>query len=173
MTITREKAEAAVLRGLNTPAPPPTPPRDPRFVYFILSSETNRMKIGIAADPWERLDTLRTGSPEELLLVAFIPATDARCMEREWHDRFAEDRLRGEWFNATLGLAQAVLTEASRDWDHLKRATGRYRGLWERPDFKATPEETPAQLPASTPLPKGTGRKAALARYKLARGIVD
>jgi hypothetical protein len=57
------------------------------------------VKIGIAVDPDRRLSVLQEGSPEILELVATRPGTVVD--ERRLHERFAEARAHGEWFDAT------------------------------------------------------------------------
>lgn len=63
-------------------------------VYFIRSPTA--VKIGMAKDANRRLTVLQTSHPEELALVATVPG--GRELEAEYHARFAEHRVRGEWF---------------------------------------------------------------------------
>jgi hypothetical protein len=67
------------------------------FVYFILATDSGRVKIGhTAGNPWERLEKLQTGNHERLQLFASIRGS-AR-VERRLHDRFRGMREQGEWF---------------------------------------------------------------------------
>jgi hypothetical protein len=67
-------------------------------IYYILSGETGRIKIGFTnSDPSKRLRSLRTGSPTKIAIIAIHPGTLA--MERDLHEKFAVDRLHGEWFD--------------------------------------------------------------------------
>lgn len=68
-----------------------------RFVYCIEAVSSHRIKIGSAADPKRRLDGMQTACPEELRLLA--TCLGSRELEVELHERFAEYRIRGEWFN--------------------------------------------------------------------------
>lgn len=146
----------------------PVSRRDPCMVYFFFSDETERVKIGIAADPWARLASLQTGCPEELGLLGFINAPgSAQQLEREWHARFRQDRVRGEWFALTPELMDAILLEASQDWEWLEALVG-HGPIFEDDEPRLTDKPKP---PAGAEVPKGRGSK--LARYKLARGIVD
>ncbi len=67
-------------------------------IYYILSGETGRVKIGFTnSDPTKRLKSLQTGSPTKLGIVAIHPGTIA--LEAKLHGKFAADRLHGEWFD--------------------------------------------------------------------------
>lgn len=66
------------------------------FVYFIQAA-SGPIKIGRAADARVRCAELQTGSHEELVLLATLKG--GRVVERELHRRFAEHRIRGEWFH--------------------------------------------------------------------------
>lgn len=71
------------------------PPRRGTYqVYFIQDSISGMIEIGASVDPKARLAMLQTGCPGELRIVK--TATDLD--EREYHQRFAEYRVRGEWF---------------------------------------------------------------------------
>lgn len=67
------------------------------WVYFIACSETGRCKIGFTkGDVEKRMKGLQTGAAGELRLIAMQPGTQET--ERRLHERFAEQRLHGEWF---------------------------------------------------------------------------
>lgn len=66
------------------------------YVYLIREIATGRMKIGTAQDIAERIKTLQCGNPDELELVAWMRGSFQ--LERELHQRFNRNRLRGEWF---------------------------------------------------------------------------
>lgn len=76
------------------------------FVYFIRAGRTNALKIGWAKDPQSRLEALQTGSPHQLHLVGYMPGTVAD--EGEWHGRFRDARIRGEWFTLGGDLRDAI-----------------------------------------------------------------
>jgi len=67
---------------------------------YIYAIEANRgqVKIGMAAEPRQRLSGLQTGSPIELTLLAAGAAEEPKAAEKELHRRYADDRIRGEWF---------------------------------------------------------------------------
>lgn len=54
------------------------------------------VKIGWARDPWARVKSLQTASPEMLRLVLVIPGS--RNDEAAYHAMFAGRRRAGEWF---------------------------------------------------------------------------
>ena len=66
-----------------------------RYVYFI-AGETGPVKIGVAVDPQKRLSGLQTSHPIPLAILAVTPGSVQ--VEREYHQRFAAHRVRGEWF---------------------------------------------------------------------------
>jgi hypothetical protein len=67
-------------------------------IYYIMSSETGRMKIGYTkGKPEKRLRALQTGSPTKLSIVAIHPGTPNT--ERDLHNKFKEERAHGEWFD--------------------------------------------------------------------------
>lgn len=64
--------------------------------YIIQAGPTGPVKIGRADDPNARLATLQTGQPEELRIIRIVD-TPYEC-EGAFHARFADLRIRGEWF---------------------------------------------------------------------------
>lgn len=93
---------------------PPLIPRKPRatsYVYFIQPTVGGLIKIGAAVDPQVRLRHLQTGCPVELALLATMPGT--KKTEAELHARFADARIRGEWFEPTESLLAYIERHAS------------------------------------------------------------
>ncbi len=67
-------------------------------IYYILSGETGRIKIGFTkGDPSKRLRSLKTGSPTKLGIIAIHPGTLET--EAALHRKFAAARVIGEWFD--------------------------------------------------------------------------
>ena len=64
-------------------------------IYFI-GPECGPIKIGMASRLKFRLNDLRLMNPYPLLVHATV--TGLPKLEREYHRRFAEHRLHGEWF---------------------------------------------------------------------------
>lgn len=70
---------------------------DQRYVYAIRDAR-NRVKIGKSKDPQRRLRELEVGNPEALELFCSAEVRDASSLERDLHRKFANENLRGEWF---------------------------------------------------------------------------
>lgn len=96
------------------------------YIYFI-RAESGPIKIGRANNPVSRYFSLQTAHWEKLILLGCISGGPAQ--EREWHNRFEEARIRGEWFKPRKGLQGAVdvaLKEAGVDRDVLYK-------IWRKP----------------------------------------
>lgn len=65
-------------------------------IYFIKSTRSNVVKIGVANDVHARLLSLQTANAARLVLIAEMPGDER--YERMLHQAFAEYRIRGEWF---------------------------------------------------------------------------
>lgn len=65
-------------------------------VYVLRAGDTDMVKIGWAIDVARRLDTLQTGHYEVLRVIRIIVTQEAG--EKWLHQRFAEQRIRLEWF---------------------------------------------------------------------------
>lgn len=73
------------------------------WVYFIACTQTQRCKIGFTRGEVEkRLKALQTGSASELSLIAMQPGSVDT--ERALHERFAQYRIQGEWFEMSEPL---------------------------------------------------------------------
>lgn len=67
-------------------------------VYLIRVPETNCYKIGRTANLDNRFKALQSASPHDLELVAFCTTEDMYKTESYLHERFDEQRVKGEWF---------------------------------------------------------------------------
>lgn len=97
-------------------------------VYFIQAGDSQAVKIGTTIEPLEkRMRTLQTANHTALRLIGAIDLTRiehleadgrvqyaqlARWMESKIHAKFAENRIRGEWFSLTEEFA-AYIREVS------------------------------------------------------------
>lgn len=76
-------------------------------VYFIEAVGTNRVKIGYAENPDERVLELQTGSPYPLRLLFSVPGD--RAVESEYHTRYSHSRIdNSEWFYFDSKLRQLI-----------------------------------------------------------------
>ena len=64
------------------------------MIYFIRSGQY--VKIGVSANPWQRLAEFQTANPEPLEMLAVGPGDYG--FESELHRLFGEHRGVGEWF---------------------------------------------------------------------------
>lgn len=81
------------------------------FVYFILNSDSNAIKIGMAKSLERRLKSLQTSSPAKLELLKSVSVAsreEAQELEKTLHKQFEDLRLTGEWFKAEASLVQYV-----------------------------------------------------------------
>lgn len=65
-------------------------------IYMIRAGEDGPVKIGCADDPEGRLIYLQGGNHLELSIIRLMPGGIA--VERQLHQTFADQRIRGEWF---------------------------------------------------------------------------
>jgi hypothetical protein len=79
------------------------------WTYLIQSIDGGPVKIGFTrGNPDDRLKSIQTNSPDELRIIARLPGID---LEPILHERYAADRIRGEWFDGSV--AERVLDEFS------------------------------------------------------------
>jgi hypothetical protein len=76
------------------------------YIYFVEAVGQERIKIGKADDPAARVRQLQTGSAVELRLLAVVEGRAS--LEAELHSAFANDRIQGEWFRATIELREYI-----------------------------------------------------------------
>jgi hypothetical protein len=67
-----------------------------QYLYLIKCQQF--YKIGIANDVQSRLAQLSTGNPFELQVIRVFGYENAEVVERAIHQRFSQNRRRGEWF---------------------------------------------------------------------------
>jgi hypothetical protein len=85
------------------------------YVY-VLSCPLGLVKVGVAADPKQRLHNLQIGSPVPLELAAQYAMSDrpsAEAVEAALQERFFDRRERGTWFRATPIEVRRAITERS------------------------------------------------------------
>lgn len=80
---------------------------EPR-IYFIGSHRAGFVKIGYSINPKARLATLQVGHPGKLAILATVVGD--QLLEAEYHRRFADYHVYGEWFR----LNRPIKTEIKR-----------------------------------------------------------
>lgn len=81
-------------------------PQEIGWVYFIQAGDA--VKIGYSTNPEKRMESLQTGASHTLLMLGKVPGT--RGTEHMYQTRFANMRLKGEWFEACGPLLCAIDT---------------------------------------------------------------
>lgn len=81
-------------------------------VYFIQEGHDGPVKIG-QTKGWagHRVTAMQCGNHRRLQVLGIIENQPASA-EADWHVRFAEVRLSGEWFMPTAALIDAVIKES-------------------------------------------------------------
>ena len=75
------------------------------FVYLIKWEQ--RYKIGRSDDPNRALREIRAQLPTPAAIIHTIQTDDPVGIEAYWHQRFADRRLRGEWFDLSAADVKA------------------------------------------------------------------
>lgn len=76
------------------------------FVY-LLKGRGGEYKLGRAGAVDRRVSQLATGSSVDLEVVHEVKTDDPAGVEAYWHKRFADRRLRGEWFKLSASDVRA------------------------------------------------------------------
>lgn len=76
----------------------------PGYIYFAKSG--GALKIGFTRSLKGRMQTIQTSCADPVELLMVMPGTEGT--EKFFHDRFADNRLGGEWFSLTGTLAELV-----------------------------------------------------------------
>jgi hypothetical protein len=75
-------------------------------IYFIGETDRGPVKIGYARDLWARVRAIQNSCPVKLDLLAAL--TGGRSLEREYHERFKQWRLHGEWFERSDAIEEEI-----------------------------------------------------------------
>lgn len=89
------------------------------YVYFVQDGTDGPIKIGLADNPEQRLSSLQVGNPRPLTLLATFQTWEPRKDEAQIHARFAEHRIRGEWFHPHPDLMAQVVALQELEWRHI------------------------------------------------------
>jgi hypothetical protein len=105
-----------VPNGVGDPAPSKEPaaqpnPRKSRDGYvYILRSQDGYYKIGKSIVPKVRIRSMGVVLPFAIEPIHLIPSNDYSRAERSLHDKFGDQRVRGEWFALTEGDVEWLLS---------------------------------------------------------------
>ena len=104
--LTEKQKEAFFIGAIFRERPSVSLPQE--IVYFIRSGRY--VKIGRTGRTRlrERMSDLQIGNPEPLEHLGSILCWDAAYVENWLHETLAEDRVRGEWYVLTAGLAAYI-----------------------------------------------------------------
>lgn len=95
------------------------------YVYFMLTRQPKRIKIGKSNNPVKRMNALQTGCPTKITLIGAIKCKDdnhAMKVEKSFHEFFNDKRKNGEWFYCTDYLL-------TRIWDVLNQLEPELQGI--------------------------------------------
>ncbi|NHF68429.1 GIY-YIG nuclease family protein [Xanthomonas hortorum] len=82
--------------------PPQPTPKDTFGYVYLIKSSTGYCKIGSSRSVSNRLRQLQCANPEPLTLLHQFASANAQQDELSLHARFAEKRVRNEWFALTV-----------------------------------------------------------------------
>jgi len=83
----------------------------PTYLYVVLSGN-GLYKIGKSQDPKTRFRQINSGSPVECYFVYHEKYDeDVKDLEKEYHNMFADKRIRGEWFDLTEDDLHKILED--------------------------------------------------------------
>jgi T5orf172 domain len=90
-----------------------------QFMYVIAANSEGPVKLGISADPDQRVRELQTGHPEPLKVLHREPVDTerVRLFERLLHRDNNHHRLHGEWFDLTVEQATAYVIFTLIEYD--------------------------------------------------------
>ena len=69
-----------------------------RYLYLVLDNAHNVAKLGVSNNPERRLKDIQTGYPYQLTLAIAILCKNPFKVESALHKKFADCKLKGEWF---------------------------------------------------------------------------
>lgn len=92
------------------------------WLYFVqCNGRRGPVKIGYATDLDRRISNLQMANPYPLALIGACAVRDPAAVESALHERFAAQRMRGEWFGWSQELDDVALEYEARHADHISR----------------------------------------------------
>ena len=76
-------------------------------VYFIRAGESGPVKIGYATNVAQRLVKMQSDAADDLFVIG-VDAAGSKETEREYHARFATEKIRGEWFSPSAQILETA-----------------------------------------------------------------
>src|SRR5688500_39085 len=73
-----------------------------QYVVYIIKAESGAVKIGVTNNLFGRFQHMQSNNHEKLTLCLSVECADEHQMyglESLLHERYATQRIRGEWFN--------------------------------------------------------------------------
>lgn len=113
------------------------------YIYAVQGKLTRLVKIGVSVCPKSRLQTLQTGSPDWLSLIASWPGS--RQDEKRIHQQFRVDRSHGEWFRGSRSLLKFIAEHNQSSGTNIQSRILPTRGLIPR-GWKASRERPGWQI---------------------------
>lgn len=90
------------IQIIETAPKEPADRSDTRIGYvYLIQSPTGHYKIGHTSNPDKRIKTFESKLPFEIEFIHLICTEDRFALEKELHRKFAQQRVRGEWFKLT------------------------------------------------------------------------
>lgn len=86
-----------------------------RVIYFVQAEELRLIKIGVCDRPERRLRELSAMCPDELTVLGVQYCDDFGRLEEQLHAKFADDRVRGEWFLPSRRLLRHIQIHGRKD----------------------------------------------------------
>jgi len=116
------------------------------YVYAILDSKNNCLKIGKANDVTQRLSDLQSGNPTKLKVVATIPCSSEKhafAVESELHLKYSNLFVLGEWFNYDDAIIKEFVNFVDNNQNKKTREPLIINTLWEDCEEKFSVDSFP------------------------------
>lgn len=86
------------------------------YVYLLREDVRGLVKIGRAVNPRNRVQKIAAILPSTCRVVGLIEAANMEELEKELHRRFADRRVKGEWFKLDAGHLEEVQVDYASAW---------------------------------------------------------